>query len=418
MKVLVISTAPLHTNNSEGNTISNWFAGWDDVDFSCIYFREALPNSVYCRKHLSISPINVVRNIIRPYNIGKIVDGSQVPVSYSMPSTEQTVLGWKRMLVMPIIEVLYASNIWFNRKVKSFIQEAKPDIVFMFSIPDSFRYNLLKYIKSNTRAQIVQCIVDDVYGATYIERSFLNRIHRNRYHKLIKLSDKVYGISEEMCRIYSEKFGINVQPLYKGCIVATPKGYVNSPLRIVYAGNLLYGREKTLIALIDAVNTVNRGDIKIELKIFSGSMPSINLETKMSQSVGTHFCGRKPYELIKEELHNADLVLHAESFEPEQIQIVRYSFSTKIIDCLQSGSVMLVIGPKGISSVEYPKRIPGTIVIEKYEDILTTLQSIICNPHELVEMAKLQTDYAIKYHSLPEVQKSLRNDFLKLLEKE
>lgn len=422
MKILILSNATWDTRNSLGNTLSNWFENWEDAEISFIYSRDALPNCNCCNRFLSVSPIDIIKNLFHPWRIGhQFVGTNNICASHDAAVEEKviaTLSGIKRQLVLLASDFLYSSKIWFNKKVRDFIDESQPDLVFMFSIPDAFRFQLLKYIKQSTKAKIVQFIADDVYGATYITNSILDKIHRRRYHKVIALADKLYGASEQMCEKYQKLFNKSVTPLYKGCDLEQPKKYVNSPLTIVYAGNLLYGREESLIALSKAILEINNGTPMIQLRIFSGNQPSKEFSAILNSTVGLEYCGRLPYEEIKVELSKADLVLHVESFESQMIQLVKYSFSTKIIDCLQSGTVMFVIGPKGIASVEYAKKIHGAIVVEKYEDILTTLQSIICNPHELVEMAKLQTDYAIKYHSLPEVQKSLRNDFLKLLEKE
>ncbi len=45
--------------------------------------------------------------------------------------------------------------------------------------------------------------------------------------------------------------------------------------------------------------------------------------------------GPRSYDEIKHIMHEADVVLHVESFDEKSIETVKYSFSTKIIDCLQ-----------------------------------------------------------------------------------
>lgn len=66
--------------------------------------------------------------------------------------------------------------------------------------------------------------------------------------------------------------------------------------------------------------------------------------------------GPRSYDEIKHIMHEADVVLHVESFDEKSIETVKYSFSTKIIDCLQSGSQILGVGPSGIASIEYLKK--------------------------------------------------------------
>ena len=422
MKILVLSNAAWDVRNSVGNTLSNWFDGWTDAEISCIYSRDALPNCTCCKRFLSVSPLNIVRNIFRPWTIGRVFDNENTEKCVSSNNMEDNAVknfkGWKRKFALLFVDLLYQSNIWFNSKVNRFIADSNPDVVFMFSIPDAFRYNLLKYIRTHTKAKVVQYIADDIYGATFIDNNLIDKIHRSRYRNLIHMADKVYGASEQMCSFYQDQFGINVSPLYKGCDIERPKAYVNTPIKIVYAGNLLYGRDKSLLSLAEAIHSVNQSSIRVELYIYSGSSLSEEIDNKIKTLSGTYFCGRISYDEVKKKLHEADLVLHVESFEPKQIQLVRYSFSTKIIDCLQSGSTLFVIGPKGIASVEYPRRIPGAIVVDNVDDVPNTLSSLLDKPQILLERAKDMYDFATEKHSLLNVRKRIQCDFCDLLNRQ
>jgi len=55
---------------------------------------------------------------------------------------------------------------------------------------------------------------------------------------------------------------------------------------------------------------------------------------------------------------------------------------------MQSGSAMMVIGPKGIASVEYPRKIDGVFVVDDLSLIRKTLCEIVKNPHQIVNRAK------------------------------
>ena len=119
----------------------------------------------------------------------------------------------------------------------------------------------------------------------------------------------------------------------------------------------------------------------------------------------THYKGRQDYSFIKEQLAQADIVLHVESFENSQILKTKYSFSTKIIDGLQSGSVLLAIGPKEVASIRYIQKIPGTYVISDIEKINQELDSVFGNSHEYVDRAEKIRQYAEEYHDSKENSK-------------
>ena len=125
--------------------------------------------------------------------------------------------------------------------------------------------------------------------------------------------------------------------------------------------------------------------------------------------------GSRRFADIQEILKEADIVLHVESFEPQNIKIVRLSYSTKISDCLESGSMMLVVGPSGIASVEEAKCIDGVVVIDKEDLIEKNIRSVIADPNSIVNRAKQTNVVAKALFPIEVIRKKLHNDFVKLI---
>ncbi len=269
---------------------------------------------------------------------------------------------------------------------------------------------MLRFLKQNTNAKIVLFLVDNVC-AKYLSGDGKEGLKEfQRLKEMFKLSEKNYGISEELRKIYGSKFGVDIAPLYKGCDFSTPvKTSAGNPVRIVYAGNLLYRRLDTLISLAKALKNINGNTQKYFLEVYSGTDISDKEKQSLNILETSQFCGSRSYDEIKEILSAADMVLHVESFEEDQIENVKYSFSTKITDCLQSGSVLTVIGPKGISSVEYSRHIPGAIVIDDTDQIQATFSELTID--SLPERACAIREFAVKYHSIDAAHKSLQEDF-------
>jgi chlorite dismutase len=128
--------------------------------------------------------------------------------------------------------------------------------------------------------------------------------------------------------------------------------------------------------------------------------------------------GARPYEEIKVILNEADIVLHVESFEKEQMEAVKYSFSTKIIDCLQSGSVVVGIGPSGIASIEYLRRVPGTIIIDTERTLEERIEEVLNESCNYISNADKTRRFAINNHSIESVRTSLRREFRMIINDE
>ena len=418
MRILVLSNVPWDDRNSLGNTISNWFYGWKNTEFYCIYCRSTMPNNHVCQMHYTVPPLSLMKNMLCPSKTGLLIDTNKE--FYPPSSTQETSFitkaqqGKKEWMYL-LSDLAYATGVWKSSEYKQFIAMANPDIVFSFGIADAFIYENYRYIKKYTKAKIVTFLADDTYGAYLEGKKIRNKLQLRRFRKMMQMSDLLYGASEIMCNVYQEKFDRPITPLYKGCTFHPVKVRNNKPLRIVYAGNLLWGRDEILGILASELELLNRNEINASLEIYTGSFITSEIETKLNRGQSSRIMGRRSYEEIESILHEADIVLHVESFNPSTINIVRYSFSTKIIDCLQSGSALMVIGPAGIASVEYVRAIPGSIIVDNLSQIKTSIKTIVENPHQLIERSKEINSFAKKHHDIVSVRERIKCDFMNLL---
>lgn len=419
MRILTISNVAWDDRNSFGNTMSNWFSEWKDIELCSIYTRGSLPNNNCCHHYFQVSIGDIARNLLTRYRIGRSFSRHEIDLVIKNDSAEnhiiQTTIGWKRGLLRLVVEFVYASRIWFNRKTQNYILDYDPDVVFCFALADSFRYTLLKYIKRNTKAKIVMWIADDVWGQVQNRYSLIDYIYRKRYASLFEMTDKLYGASEMLCNEYSHIFGKCISPLYKGCTLELCKMTTNQPIQMVYAGNLLYGRDQTLAFLAKQLRRINQPSRRIQLSIYSSTTVSKDVLEQLNIEGTSRMYGVRPYEEIKRIMRESDVVLHVESFSEEQMKNVRLSFSTKIIDCLQSGSLMMVIGPQGIASVEYPRSIEGVVVVDQLTQLIPTISYLIENPQEIITRARSINNYAREHHGILAVRSRLKNDLHNLV---
>ena len=321
--------------------------------------------------------------------------------------------------IYPIMECIYRRKKWLNNGFKKYIERAKPDIFFSFLTNVVLLKPVIEYIKENTNAKIVLFIADDVYGM-YNKKNYFRRLKLKReFEEIMKSADKLYGASEEICTEYKKIFNKEIQVLYKGCkFEFTDKEKLNKISKIVYAGNLLYGRGDTLSEIGYAIKQYNNNNKeKALLEIYTGTTITDELNQKLNIPECSIIKGKRDYNEIKQIMSTSELNLHVESFEQKQINDVRYSFSTKIIDCLQSGSGILAVGPDNVASIEYIKRIPGAYVISNTNDINEKIEEILQNKDKIMNNARLVREYALKNHELNKNQLKLRNEFIKLKDK-
>ena len=426
MNIFVVSEGAWDNRRSDGNTFSNWFTGevWKNDHFFNFYTRFQLPNNEIDVDYLRLTAVDAVKGLFKGKTKGLRFSTVDIPgmkdqVADSAISEQKKIdkiHSKKGQFIYLIYELFWISRIWMGKQVKSFILQDKPDILFAFAASPAILWPLIDFACKNTKCKIILFVADNTYGAydvmPYFRRFYLKKL----LAKCIKKADKLYAASEEMCALYETIFNKSVSTLYKGCDLSQlPKHYLNEPLRFVYAGNLLWGRDESLAILADAIESINGNNILATLEIYTSTTITDTLDKKLNRGVVVRLIEAKPYPEIKKIMREADVVLHVESFEPQMIDIVKYSFSTKIIDCLQSGTQVLGIGPQGVSSIDYLRRIEGAIIIDDLITCEGIIRDIIENREEILVRAEKTRSYAIDNHEISIVQSKLHTDFETLL---
>jgi hypothetical protein len=252
--------------------------------------------------------------------------------------------------------------------------------------------------------KIVQFLVDDIYAARH------SRTYKKVIARQLKMSDKLYAITSSLKEEYEKIFGVEFDILRKGCDFSVPVEKKNSEVKtIVYAGNLLYGREQTLIALANAIKVHNEhSGSKLALEVYSATPIDDNVKASLNLPGASAFMGPRLYSEIVEILRQAAVVLHVESFNEEQKKIVKHSFSTKITDCLQSGAALYAIGSQGLASIDEVLRIPGAFVSTDLAQIPKALEEMA--QADLYENAALMRAYALEHFDIQKNREKLYAD--------
>lgn len=403
MKVLVISRNAWDDTNSIGNTLTNFFGDLRNIEFANIYFRSAQPNNGVCRTYYRTSETEVLKNWFRPDQIGRSFqwEPAQRETRQSLSASHE-----KKMIhaiqkhglgfTYKLSDAAWYSEKWINPNLRAFVENFAPDLIFSFVKSAPQYYLTIRYLRETFDIPLMTWIADDEYTG-FSRRGARKEIDNLTY--ILRESAVVYGCSEEICTYYNTIFGCSATPLYKGCDLSAPlRKKSGDPIRIVYAGNLLYGRMEILLQLAGALETCASGGRKIEFEIYSNTPLTPEEETGFGRCSCTKYMGRRDYAVIRERLAEADVVLNAESFEEEQILKTKYSFSTKIIDCLQSGSVLLGIGPAGLASIEYIRRIPGACVIDDLQQLESGLRTFLDDAHRFGQRAETIRAFARRHH--------------------
>ena len=152
-------------------------------------------------------------------------------------------------------------------------------------------------------------------------------------------------------------------------------GELKKPLKMLYTGKLIIGRDKTLLSVCEAASKFDGG---FTVDVYTPTVLSDEAYEKL-ESFGCSVHKPIPQKEVLLKQKEADVLLFLEDIDGPDCQIARLSFSTKTTDYLSSGKCIFAVGCENTAPMQY---------FIKYNAALTA-----CNNQEIFEkLSKLSED--------------------------
>lgn len=411
MKILVLTLNAWNDSKSTGNTVSNLFSGFSSDDIANIYCRDEEIKNKICKNYFKVTEKDIISSVLSRKECGTVIKDSfcDAEIKHNdILATNRKTGNWLRKYkpasLLLLRELIWDLPIWRNNKLDKFLEEFAPDVIYMHGHCNLYMHKLLDYCAKKTNAKIAMYWGDDMYGRKHKAplAYFYETLLRRRFRHSISGASLLFGGSLKLCAEYSSIFSKEFKPFFKECknTEFLPAKAIGNPITIVYAGNLLFGREEIMVKLVNAMSLVNAKSetFKFKLTIYSNTQPSEESLDILNDRKNSFFMGCKEYSIVCSEMNKADFSLFIESFEMSCIKQTRLSFSTKIIDCMQSSAAMIAIGPKEIASMEYIAENKIGYAITKPEQLEDKLNYLRQHTEIIAELINKKNDFAAKNH--------------------
>lgn len=387
-KVLVVGINAWREDGT-AHTLMNIFRCWDPEKLALVYTRADLPNTQVCRRYFQISESQVIKSLIKPWScVGTEVYNTEINRSGEMDTEHRRYSNaHKRNLpFLPLLrELIWKLGRWRSAGLVDFVKAFDPDIIFVPVYPTVYMGRLQRYIIKLTGKPTVCYLADDNYSYDACDNiwKYIHRFWLRRHIKpLVSRCKQMFVIVDKEKEDTDARFGTNSIIITKG-IDFTDKTYVSRqpryPLKFVYTGNLLIGRDKTIALLADAINAVNRNGIKAELYIYSQTEPNSQILKRLHNGA-SHFCGQIGREQVIKVQQEADVVVFAEALEGKEANVAKLSFSTKITDYLSNGKCIIAIGKEDIAPIDYLRRYQAALIANSTEGVSELVNRLVSYP--------------------------------------
>ena len=386
MKVLIVSHTVICRTNNMGKTLLSYFQAFQPEEVAQFYIHSMVPtDDTVCHNYFCFSDRDALCSLLPGKERGKIYTREQIQTDRDNSRTDEGVtaaiyhVGRHRTgEIYAARNTLWKLSHWKTQTLKRWIDDMAPDLVFFMSGDYAFLYDVACWIADYARVPLAVCCVDDHYIRTPNGNNMLGRaVHKSflrTVHRTMNRASCIFAICDSMGREYGRLFD---RPYHVLHTAAANRVLELDPdaTQLSYLGNLSWRRNEQLLAIGRALKSLGL-EKPLYLDVYSGEKdPAVYAE--MNETNGICFHGSVPAEQVPEIMRHSMAVIHTESFDPEIIETVRYSVSTKIAESLMYGPCLVAYGPRGIASMDYLEENGAAWCIHSPDDLASGLRTIL-----------------------------------------
>lgn len=362
IRVLLITRECLRTDSNEGNVLLGLFSGID-AEYANIYCKPGLPDNSLCGGYFQLTDKMALENILHRKPMGRRVQCENgINAAQTAEVEKRGFYDFFRRHNLPVFyaarECLWSMADFRSGELDSFVRGFAPDVIFAPLCYSMYVLAVQRYVISLAGCPAVTYIYDDLYSLRQISFSPVYWLCRFRQRRLIRKTLSFYRFAYTMCAQQAREFGryfdipMRVLPKCAGA-VQQPERPADGTVRLIYAGGVYYGRDKTLAAVASAVRELNAAGVSARLDVYTSSPLKKAAAAALDDGQCCFVHAAIPANDLRRAYAQSDIALHVESFDKKNALITRLSFSTKIVDCLASGCAVLAACPEMNAGWQY-----------------------------------------------------------------
>jgi glycosyltransferase involved in cell wall biosynthesis len=324
-------------------------------------------------------------------------------------------------LYRPITHFHRSSAGVLSSRLFSFVESFKPEIVLTFAgtLPElKAAYSL----STKYKLPLIMYLTDDyitwIYKDIYFSRYFNSQLQK--YFRLC-LSSSIarFTVGFKMEQEYTKRYHLRFKTIMDGIDTnlyeSRPVKSQKNEILFYYLGSLAPNRWYNLQQIGLALRQLNASQNK-KLKLIIHSNDNINYAYKFKGIDCVEFREPIPFKEVSKYQMNADVLIHAESFEESMVAITKYAISTKIFQYLASGTPIFAFGPGNVASIEFLRDLKAAIIVDSKN--MEVLQKQLL--YSINNLSSLNTDcektrtYALNNLSIEASSKQFASEIINL----
>ena len=156
------------------------------------------------------------------------------------------------------------------------------------------------------------------------------------------------------------------------------------------------GRNNSLCDIADSLGEINPA---YKIEIYSNEADA-NIYNKLKNNPHVIYGGSIPYKQVQEKMNASDVTVIVEGFDEKDVELSRYSLSTKAADALASGAAILTYGSEECGIVEYMKTTNAAVVCSDKRELKESIDLLLNDVALQRKFYEQQIVMAKEHHNL------------------
>jgi len=285
----------------------------------------------------------------------------------------------KSSMVYLLRGILWRKKYWCTKQFNDWLDDFNPECIFLSFSDDYFIPQIALYVAEKFNIPIVSSIGDDYYFNYKFSLSPLYNLYKLTYRKLIRRvfrnPGSVIYIGNKIKDKYNSEFVLNGETVYLTSSIQRRDFRIidTKAPKISYFGNIRLGRNESLSDIGEVLREINPSYF---LDVYSNEIEKTIIETLINNS-NIRLHEAIPYDEVVRITLESDIIVVVEGFKRKDIDISRYSLSTKVADSLASGVNVLAYGSTECGAIEYALETESIAVCTDKSDLKETIQRLI-----------------------------------------
>ena len=340
-RVLIIGTVP-YNEHSPSRALDSYFHGWNREKLYQIFSNSNQPMKGHCSKLFQLTDRMILDKwLFKKGDAGIIYQYDNLPNKTICVNVKRSKIYYseKGPIIKLLRNLLWRKKFWCNKKLESFVDELKPEVIYLCFSDDYFLLNMCLYFAKKYNIPIISSIGDDYFFNSRLSINPFYYLYKNTYKKLVKKLLHYDGgciyISDKIRNKYDNFFGKKGITAYLTSNIQRREFKeinIQNPI-INYFGNINIGRNKSLVEIAEVLSEINQNYV---IHVYSGEKNNKIIKPLFKQP-NIVFHGSVPYSEVIEKTKDSDLLLVVEGFKEKDVNMSRYSLSTKVADSISSG---------------------------------------------------------------------------------